>query len=317
MNINDLNQNPFYVSGAFFSQANNLSFKGERATLQDTCFIATVASFIKKQDATCYASSNTLLNAFNRHAKKFGIPEIKRSTFFAIQSRVLKSGLVMNLLSHDVERAKNWRKFTLNTERLVSIYQSVYNLAMKRIDAFKTRSLDSCGSQENTTKESSNDAGSSKIKKSQNWTRITKESKDLENKNKTPDCVFFKSRFKEDCDLAYQLQNQARAGKILASGAKKLIQLHNKHQVPLGPTFEAYLKFVLYSSAQAAQDAPETAPQASPAELSHQKHLKMVAAEEAAEAAQGPKEDSQVIKSRGLSVISEIKGKLFKSKAGR
>lgn len=240
---------PAYLAGAFFSQSHNLAPSMSRRQLQETCFLASVASFIKKQGATCYASPETLLSTYNKHACKFGLKTIGRTTLFAIQARVMEMGLVKNTIEHDVKKGRNWRKFAIDFKLVLGLFSSVFSQAYHRAKACLNRKLNCNRSQESTTKESNNDAGSSISGDKGNWTRATKESKDLKrHKNKKPTGAFFKKRFGKDCDTVYQLQEQARNGSISASGAKLLIGLHHKYSVNLAPAFKAFLNFRIFNA---------------------------------------------------------------------
>lgn len=314
MDIRALTECPNYLAGAFFSQSHNLVSSQQRAQKQETCFLATIATFIKKSGATCFASPETILATYNKHAHKFDLKPIGRSTLFTIQSRVIKSGLITNVLVHDQQKGRNWRKFSLNIPAIAERFHSVAKLAYHRANSLLNRVLDSNRSQKNTTKESSRGAGSHVMAHSEKWTRKTNQSKDLSNKNKTPGSAFFKTRFKEDCDLAYQLQEQARAGSIQASGAKKLISLHYRHGVMLAPTFKAYLTQVILNAPK--QQATESRSQATEAQLSAQRLKATIRREKAEEAARAqhsaPKPehmcDTQHLE-RGMQLLNKIRNR--------
>ncbi|UTM60472.1 hypothetical protein L4174_023690 (plasmid) [Photobacterium sp. CCB-ST2H9] len=255
MNKKVLEAAPVYIAGGFFSQARNLQSltTSER---QNACYIATISSFIKKHGAACFAAPVTLISTFNTHCPKFGLNIIGRSTFFTIQRRVLDSGLVTvdaNYLHH---QARSIRKFSLNIELLISTFSAVARTAISRAKAYLQRQLDSHRHSALSQDGTSNDAASDSDPTHRNWTIRSKGSKDLKNKYKTPDGAFYKNRFREDCDTAYQLQNSARNGAITAAGAKKLIQLHEKHGVFMATTFRNFLVYVIVKTSS---DARRTA----------------------------------------------------------
>lgn len=240
MTVSVISNEPYYLAGAFRSLARSMLNLNNNER-QDACFIASIASFIKKQNAVCFASPETILATYNTHAAKYDLKPIKRSSFFIIQARCISSGVIVPTSDYSRLKARTFRKFSLDYDLICNRFSSVAKLAYSRARANLVRKMDSHHKQlkkvSNNLKNNSLDGDLC----SEKWTITTKRSKDLINKNKVPDGKFYKSRFKEDADLAYGLQNNARAGTISASAAKLLIKLHEKYDVHLAKPFRSFL----------------------------------------------------------------------------
>ncbi|MGL4735343.1 MAG: hypothetical protein ACRCWB_09725, partial [Enterovibrio sp.] len=60
-----------------------------------------------------------------------------------------------------------------------------------------------------------------------------------------PPISFFEKFFKEKAPEVQSLQKAARLGKITASGAKKLIKIHNEYGYPVADKFKKFLNFII------------------------------------------------------------------------
>lgn len=235
-----LSEQPCYIAGAFNSQARALNVK-DRKVRQNACFIASIARFTKKQGATCFASPETILQIFNENSAKYGLKPISRSTLFIIQKRCFDGRLLSYDRDYSQIKCRHFRKIILNIAQITMVFPHVMKLAAKRAHGFLMRKLDSHRNKAKSHKKINKIKNLDVSDSNDNRTITTKRSKDLKYKNKVPDANFFKKRFQQDCDLAYQLQNHARSGSISASGAKKLISLHRHHGVQLDSRFYSFL----------------------------------------------------------------------------
>lgn len=239
---------PKYVSGSFLSRAKSISLSSDKKTIQNACIIAAISSFIKVHKAKCFASPEHIIEKYNLFSSRFGLKEIKRSTFFAIQSRVIELNLIIDESEYNNRKGRHNRFLSINFNMIKEIFSSVYNLAFHRASCFIHRIMDSSlrkkKKEEIATKNISLSCELTKEKRTILTNNISKDIiKDKKERSKMPHGTFFCSRFKSDADSAYQLQTSARNGCISAGGAKKLISLHVKHNVYLKPSF---LKFLQY-----------------------------------------------------------------------
>lgn len=261
---------PKYISGAICSQAGNLSKKLSTKDLKVACFTAAIAKYIKIANSVCFASPETLLVTYNSLAPKFSLSPISRSTLFSIQALAISTGIIDRVSRYENSTGRTQRFFTINVQSFAAMFPAAFKKALRHAKQLLQRTLDYGRYLVDKSKKKLKNKELIYLSTGDGWTiRENIGSKDLKNKNKhtgnKPDATFFKSRFKEDCDRAYQLQEAARSGSITASGAKALIGLHIKHGVHIDSGFKRFLNFRILSAPKATKrknttHAPSTNP---------------------------------------------------------
>ncbi|HHY0551919.1 TPA: hypothetical protein ACVU5P_004238 [Vibrio parahaemolyticus] len=245
--LHSILENPYYMFGAFKSQASNLAKYQSTENLKLACYAASVSKYIKRQDARCFCSLDCLLSTYNSIASQFGLKSIGKSTFCTIQKAALSSGLVKKeTIEHSTNTGRNYRLLSINPSKLLDLFPSIFALAARRASQRKNRKLESNGDSVDNHIKARPEKASSELDHTKNWTITTKRSKDQNNKNKAPASLdFYKARFGHNADNAKSLQDAARNGKISAAGALKLMNLHSKHNVSLAESFRKYLLWVV------------------------------------------------------------------------
>ncbi|WP_102719914.1 hypothetical protein [Vibrio parahaemolyticus] len=241
-------EHPYYMYGAFKSQASNIVKYQPKTTLKLACYTASVANFIKSQDARCFCSLDKLLSTYNSLAPLFNLKQIKKSTFCSIQQTALDSGLVKReTIEHSKTAGRNYRLLSIDIVQLSKQFPSIFALASRRATQRHNRKLESNGDSVNNNDKPSYDKASQDNVRGKIWTITTKRSKDQNNKNKTLlSSDFYKKRFGIDATEAKSLQESARTNSISAPGALKLIKLHAKHSVNLAESFRKYLLWAVH-----------------------------------------------------------------------
>lgn len=261
---------PATLSGAFASQAKNLT-KATVKIKRIACYLEVIAAHYFNEISSCYRNAQSLNKMFNDRAEKYGIKEVKKTTFNEIQNSAIEAGLAIkpkNLISFDLLKMKKTRTIILNFDAIAATFPSVFNTAIRyAYPSFLSRFRSIVG------KQSKNNAEASNSKGLQEHQEQEKRSKSLNkrslNKNKGVCQKFYSSYFKEDAREVQSLQEQANNAKqyeaqyrhIHFSGykAKRLINLHKKHGVKLGESFLKFLKYTIHSTEQARQKKAEKA----------------------------------------------------------
>ncbi|MEC6833040.1 hypothetical protein VXS06_14830 [Photobacterium toruni] len=244
---------PNYIFGAFKSRAKHYA-EFDKRTRQNVCLLAAISQFTKKSGSKCFASSHTILTHFNSISESFAIKAISRSTLFTIQKRLVMLGYLSIEPEYDDKKGKHNRNIVLEMKAIEHSFTDVFNLAVRRATSFLNRILDSNRFKDLNTDKFNNNNELSDNSNGGNWTRITNsKSKDLnkekKERTKTPTGAFYTSRFKQDADQAYKLEQSARNGAISAGGAKKLLSLHKKHNVFVKSSFLKFLQYRIFNFA--------------------------------------------------------------------
>lgn len=241
-----LTEQPYYLSGAFRSQASNLAKSKTKKELQEICFITVVSSFIKKAGSTCFASPSTLTKQFNAFSKLFGLKTITTPTLFNILRRVISSGLITRYTKFDKSRGRNDREFSINLVAVKASFKAVYNLATAKAAQCISRKLYSY-----REKVESNDNGIDnneldnivKVEKVSIIHKASIKKKDLKVKKNTS--FDFDLKFNDDSHKAQTLTAKAKAGVINDIQCKSLMKLYKKHNVHMGESFARFLRFTV------------------------------------------------------------------------
>ena len=248
INTDALSIYPYFLRGAFASQAYNINKSKDLQHKKIACYVAAVSAYIKRQQAKCFCSYDTLLSQYNDLAAQFGLKNIKRSTFALIQQLAIGIGIVSKSNSEFCRTTgKKYRQLVIDHTILAQLFPAVAKLANLRAQQLQHRKKSDCNRDDDQNHAKAlQHIASRLVDQSKNRTIITKQSNDLIYKNKRiPDATFYKQKFGEDADAAYQLQKLARDGAIKPAAAKKLLALHHRHQVPCG--IKKYLDYVVLS----------------------------------------------------------------------
>lgn len=246
-----------YISSAFFSQANNIArYNADKRKRELACITATIAQFFFCAKSQCYACVNTLLSRYNELSTKFGVRACKRSKFLELQKEAEKLGLLINESgAFNPKRGFKERFLSLGLKTISNIFPAVFNQALKFSFPFFSASYSDLGG--SSVDKSENPSNGKDHAQSENKEKCTQRSnyisKDIDKNKKVADAKFYK-KFGVDCDLAYTLQQAAKNQSLIASGAKKLMELHAKYKVPMGKSFKGYLQWLINHSGKTAQN---------------------------------------------------------------
>ncbi|MGL4733609.1 MAG: hypothetical protein ACRCWB_00550, partial [Enterovibrio sp.] len=173
-------------------------------------------------------------------------------------------GFISRALVHIKGTWVTQRHLLINYDAVGRVFKAVLNWAIEDADAAVERKRDkklhSGGQAEESPDEASSNKALAAPAETESCTLITNRSKD---KNKgEPSTNFFEKFFKEKAPEVQSLQKAARLGKITASGAKKLIKIHNEYGYPVADKFRKFLNFVIVKgkNKQTQPDPKQTAP---------------------------------------------------------
>ncbi|MGL6175413.1 MAG: hypothetical protein ACRC1U_00250, partial [Vibrionaceae bacterium] len=180
-------------------------------------------------------------------APRYGVAPISRRTLFNLLDRLEAEGFISRALVHIKGTWVTQRHLLINYDAVGRVFKAVLNWAIEDADAAVERKRDkklhSGGQAEETPDEASSDKALAASAETESCTLITNRSKD---KNKgEPSASFFEKFFKEKASEVQSLQKAARLGKITASGAKKLIKIHNEYGYPVADKFRKFLNFII------------------------------------------------------------------------
>lgn len=256
--------NPRYISSGFGSQASNIRKYEPLSVRKIACFMKTVASFIRKHNAGCYASTDTLLDEYNKNSPKYGVKTISKRTIGNLQAKAEELGLIQ--VSTIFDRKKGIKRRLMNFEfsGIEKSFKAVYKWALKAANNFcGMGDLHDGGSTCEEPQELRDCKASQQIQDEQNYTTRSKIlSNDKGNKNNGSRRLSYDSflikYFGADADEVKSLQQAARNSQhsenpITASGAKRLIELHNQHGYPLAPSFAKFLNHIIAKEHQKAK----------------------------------------------------------------
>ncbi len=248
--------NPRYISAGFGSQASNIRKYEPLSVRKMACFMKTVASFIRKYNSGCYASTDTLLNEYNLNSSKFGVKTISKRTIGNLQAKAKSQGLVEISTFYDKKKGIKRRLINFVLSGIEQGFKAVYKWALKAANNFcGIGDLHDGGIACENPHEARKNKASQQIKEEKKCTTRSKIlSKDKRNKNNGLRRLsyddFLIKYFGADADEVKSLQQAARNSKhsekpITSSGAKRLIELHNKHGYPLAPRFLKFLNHII------------------------------------------------------------------------
>lgn len=241
-----LTEQPYYLSGAFRSQAANLAKSHSKKDLQEICLIAVISSFIKKAGHACFASPSTLTKQFNAFSKLFGLKTITTPTLYNVLRRVIESAMIIRVTKFDKSRGRNDREFSINFDAIKASFKAVYNLATAKAAQCISRKLYSHRENVEVDDKSIDNNELHDVLQNENISIIHKTSikkKDLKVKKNTS--FDFDFKFGDDSHKAQALTNIAKSGKINGIECKSLIKLYKKHNVHMGESFARFLRFTV------------------------------------------------------------------------
>lgn len=253
--MHSLTLNPRYINSAFRSQARNL-LTAPRKQRESACLLQAISKHIIKHGNDCFASTARLLDLYNQYTSNYSIKAIQKRTLATRLNELESRGLISRSIYFNKATSQSRRFISINLPALKQAFAGVFNYAMKYANAFVKRQELHSGrpSVENNGQARQNKAPS-KIEKSKNCTlRSNDQSKDIKIKGRRPSDSFYLKFFKHDADKVKSLQESARQGKISASGAKALIQLHQKWACELHSGFKRFLLSVVLNEKKKAAD---------------------------------------------------------------
>lgn len=248
--------NPRYISSGFGSQASNIRKYEPLSVRKIACFMKTVASFIRKHNSGCYASTETLLDEYNKNSSKYGVKPIAKRTLGNLQAKAEDLGLIQVSTVFDKKKGIKRRLINFVFTGIEKGFKAVYKWALKAANNFcGIGDLHDGGSTCEEPQEIRDYKASQQIQDEQNYTTRSKIlSNDRKNKNNGSRRLsyddFLIKYFGADANEVKSLQQSARYSQhsenpITASGAKRLIELHNQHGYPLAPSFAKFLNHII------------------------------------------------------------------------
>lgn len=237
-------QYPKFLNEAFSSQAHNLIHKLSLAEKQKLCFLEMIASYILKDEAICFTSTNKKLARFNLFSEKYKIKTIKERTFYKIQKLLLNENLI-----YTKERDPYSVGFLINLEQLNIIYPSIINLALshaKRKISSIYHKMQSCRLVVDKSTQASNSKALETVTTEKNADiRMNNEKNNKENKQKSENFLNFEiikrdfvqyNDAKEILELRFKLkealkyEKQYQYIKFNSENACRMLELHSKYK---------------------------------------------------------------------------------------
>lgn len=243
--------NPRYISSGFSSQASNISKYEPLSVRKIACFMKTVASFIRKHNSGCYASTDTLLDEYNKNSQKYCVKPIAKRTLGNLQAKAEQLGLIQVSTVFDRKKGIKRRLINFVFTGIQRSFKAVYKWSLKAANNFCGKGdLHDGGSTCEELQEPCNIKASQKIQVHENYTTRSKIlSKDKKNNSlrRLSYDDFLIKYFGVDANEVKSLQQSARnqSNPITASGAKRLIELHNQHGYPVAPSFAKFLNHII------------------------------------------------------------------------
>jgi hypothetical protein len=243
--------NPRYIKSGFGSQSANIKKYQPLEFRKLACYMRTVSQHILKHGHNCFASSETLLKEYNDNTARYGVPTISKRTIGNLQVRAEKQDLIRVSTTFDKKHGVKRRIIKFNLVGIKKHFKAVYNFALNAARNFCGKGdLHLGGSSCEEPRELREYKVSQQSEDEQNYrtrSKILSNDRNIKNNGSRRLAYddFLIKYFGGYADEVKSLQEAARNRTLKASGAKRLIELHNRKGYPVAPKFKKYLDHII------------------------------------------------------------------------